>query len=111
MQAVLANVPRSETDWKWWAWHHRESHAAIRQAIAAKYGVRLQDYQIEPIPADGEYFLEANNHMHSDFNSVLGLQSQDLQSVDLNDESALRAWIWDHFREHRDAEIALGISS
>jgi hypothetical protein len=111
VQAFLWNVPKDSTMWSEWSFHHRVSHDLIRQGIAAK-GVILTDYEIDPIsPADMPAWLQRNSQLHIDMNSALGLQSADLQDVDLSDERQLVAFIGLHAQQHRDAEAAAGVAS
>lgn len=109
MIAALANVPNSETEWAFWAWHHRDSHNRIRAAIHRKYGVTLTDYQVEPInPNRMTDFLQNNSSLHDDMNSALGLLNSDLQDADLTNPRELESWIRLHWQEHNDAEIKAG---
>jgi hypothetical protein len=112
VQAALWNIPRESTDWNEWSFHHKVSHDLIRQGIAAKGGPTLTDYEIDPIsPADMSGWLQRNSQLHIDMNSVLGLDSADLQDVDLSDERELVSWIALHAQQHRDAEAAAGVAS
>lgn len=109
MLPALENIPKSDSDWKFWAWHHRDSHNRIRSAILRKKGLNLTDYQIEPInPNDMTSFLQNNSSLHDDMNSALGLQSTDLQDANLGNERELDAWIKLHWQEHQNAEQASG---
>ncbi len=108
--AALENFPRSPTDWLHFAFNHRDSHDRIRAAIKTKFGFDLTDYQVEPIPPDDMgRFLQNNSSLHGDMNSVLRLQSSDLEDVDPKDEKQLQGWILLHYQEHLAAEQALGI--
>lgn len=110
MLAVLTETPKTAEDWARWSYHHRESHARIRQRIAAKGGPRLVEYVLEPIdPNDFASFLEANSQSHIDMDAFLGFQSADLLEVDFRDEEQRQAWIGVHYKEHESAEFALGI--
>ena len=42
-------------------------------------------------------------------NGVLGLQSADVQDVDLGDPKQMEAWVRIHYLEHYYAESKLGI--
>lgn len=107
---ALENIPKTDPDWKFWAWHHRDSHDRIRAAIAKQKGVTLTDYQVEPInPNDMTSFLQNNSNLHDDMNSALGLQTTNLQDADLGNEKELDAWIRLHYLEHFDAETAAGV--
>ncbi len=109
MLPALENIPKTDSDWKIWAWHHRDSHARIRSAILRSRGANLQDFQIEPInPNDMTSFLQNNSSLHDDMNSALGLQSTDLQDANLGDERELVSWIKLHAQEHFYAEAASG---
>jgi hypothetical protein len=110
MLPALENVPRSASDWLFFAWHHRDSHDRIRDAIKKKYGIDLTDYQVEPIsPDDTSGFLQNNSSLHGDMNGMLKLQSADLQDVDFKNEKEVQGWILLHYQEHVNAEQALGI--
>ena len=109
MLPFLENEPKTDSDWKLWAWHHRDSHNRIRAAIFRKKGIVLQDFQVEPInPNDMTSFLQNNSNLHNDMNSALGLQSTDLQDANLGDERELTSWIKLHSQEHFYAEAASG---
>ena len=106
---ALSNIPHSEEEWRFWAWHHRDSHSRIRRAIKKVYGVDLTDYQVEPInPNDLTDFLQNNSQLHDDANSTLGLQSANLQDANLQDEREMSAWIKLHALEHFYMEAKLG---
>lgn len=105
----LSNIPHTDEEWKLWAWDHRDSHNRIRRAILSTYGVSLTDYQVEPInPNDMTSFLQNNSNLHDDMNSVLELQSSDLQDANLQEPRELDAWIKLHSQEHYYAEAKLG---
>ena len=110
MRAVLYEAPHNPEEWLRWSFPHRNSHDNIRASIAANGGARLADYPVDPIrgPQLGD-FLQYNSQLHSDMNSALGLQSEDLLSVDFNEDAQRLAWIQVHAREHESAELALGI--
>ncbi|MDE2096655.1 MAG: hypothetical protein KGL39_05355 [Patescibacteria group bacterium] len=110
MISALANIPRSPEDWRFWAWHHRDSHNRIRGAILKKFGINLTDYQVEPIdPNQMTNFLQNNASLHGDMNSTLGLQSADLEDANLGDDRELEAWIRLHWLEHNFVELKLGV--
>jgi len=59
----------------------------------SKHGVDLSDYQTDPIdPGAIDDFLQNNSQLHGDMNGVLGLQSADLQDVDIRDDRQFEAW-------------------
>ena len=109
MLPALNNIPRSEEEWRFWAWHHRDSHDRIRKAILKSLKINLTDYQVEPInPNDLTDFLQNNSQLHDDANSVLGLQSSNLQDANLQDDREFQAWIKIHAQEHYYMEAKLG---
>jgi hypothetical protein len=112
MLAGLLNIPHTNNDWSWFSWNHRLSHDRIRQAIRAKYGYNLTDYQLDPMDPNAlTQFLQNNASLHSDMNGVLHLQSIDLYDIDLTKENQRSAWINYHYLEHYYAELKLGIGS
>lgn len=72
--------------------------------------INLSDYIIYPVRR--EYikdFLTNNQSLHTDMNGILGLQSSNLEDVDFTKENERDAWFYSHYKEHFDAENALGI--
>jgi len=111
MLADLMNTPRTASDWAVWSFAHRDSHALIRQAIQAKYGVSLTEYALDPIdPEQQERWLARNQLAHNDFNGVLKTQGSNLEQVDFKNPSQLEAWIYLHRLEHEAASDSLGVS-
>ena len=110
MLPALENQPRTQDEWNRWGFDHRDSHDRIRAAIKAKYSVDLSDYQIDPIDTAAIMdFLQNNSQLHGDMNGVLGLQSSDLQDVDIGDAKQFEAWIRLHWQEHTYAELKLEV--
>lgn len=112
MLPILLNTPKSVDEWDRFSFHHRTSHDLIRQAIQTQFNVALPDYVLDPIPLNQPlFFLENNQQAHTDFDGILGVQSSDLEDVNLSDERQLQAWIYLHYLEHQTAENTLGIAS
>jgi hypothetical protein len=112
MLAALLKIPHRNEDWSEFSWHHRLSHDRIRQAIKAKYGYDLTDYQIDPMePQAMQQFLQNNSQLHSAMNATLHLPGIDLLDAKLDQENTLVSWINRHWQEHFYAEAALGIGS
>lgn len=112
MLAYLLNVPQTDDEWQIFSWNHRFSHQQIINTIASKTGIRLTDWQLDPInPYDVPGFLERNSQAHIDMNNILGLQTIDLQDVNFQDYNQKQAWFFLHFLEHYDAETRLNIAT
>lgn len=112
MLARLLDVPRDAEFWQLWGLDHEVSHDAIRTAILAQAGVQLQPQVIYPLPlAQMRVFLAANQQLHLDLEAVLGIFSQDLEDVDLNNKQQLDAWCNIHWQLHNTAENRLGIAT
>ena len=110
MLPALENVPKDQQQWFQWGFDHRDSHNRIRAAILKTYNINLTDYQIDPIdPNNTTQFLQNNASLHGDMNSVLGLQSSDIEDANLGDERELEAWIRIHYQEHIYAELKLQV--
>lgn len=110
MLVSLVTAPTNASEWAVWSLAHRDSHALIRQAIQAKFGITLAEYQLDPIPFnDLTQWLDNNQQSHNDMNGVLGTQSSDLQEADFSDPAKLQAWIYLHRREHETASAILKI--
>lgn len=110
MLALLLESPRTPEGWIRWSFHHRQSHAAIRDAIQKQKNISLIDYQLDPITQeDLQDWLQRNSQSHSDMLGALGLQSEDLLDVDFRDQQQAQAWIYLHYFDHYTAETTLEI--
>lgn len=110
MQAVLFEVPHTETEWSRWSWNHRDSHLRIIQSIAAQGGPSLTQYILDPISLDNfQQFLELNGLAHLQMNGAVGTQGAELDDLNPRDNSQLVAWIFEHAEEHRMVEDRLGL--
>ena len=111
MIVTLLETPRTSEQRARWSFQHRDAHQQVRQAIQAKGGPVLPDYQLDPI-ADNDLqgWLQRHSQSHGDANQALGLQGVDLLDVDFNDEKQFAAWIWLNFQEHRAWSSVLGVS-
>lgn len=108
----LLNVPKSKSDWDNWSLNHMLEHQKIIQAIASQSNgnIQLIQYQLDPIDFQNPtYFLERHQQTHLDMDSALGLQSADLQDVDLKDDKQLQSFIYINWIEHFSANQTLAI--
>lgn len=72
--------------------------------------VNLQDYQLYPVDFNkSQDWLDNVSQSMQDINAVLGLQSVDLEDVDLKDEKQLESWVNLLYQELFSASQELGI--
>ncbi len=110
MLVQLLNVPQNEGDWNSWSQNHRLIHDQVRQAIQAKGGPNLASFVLDPIPLWAfREWLERNQQSHTDANGALGLQSTDLLELDPRDQQQVADWVYYHWIEHQNMNLALGI--
>lgn len=110
MLARLQSVPHTDNEWSSWSRNNYSCLNQIRQAIRVQTGLNLPEYQVEPIPWNSiDTFLSNNQQAHNDFNGALGLQSNDLEQVDLKNPQELPAWIYLNFFELQQACFKLKI--
>lgn len=108
--ANLLQVPNDEASWNRYSFNLRTEVDRVNAAILAQRNVSLPTYQLDPINWNDVYsWLSAVSQSFIAFTSVLGLQSQDLLSVDLRDVRQRQSWVWVAYSQIRDAEAALGI--
>ena len=106
----LQEVPQNERDWDIFTLALRVELTKIRQAIQAQKGITLNEYIVDPIsPQFTQDFFNNNSRMHLDMNQVLGLQSQDLTSVDIENKEQLSEWVSNNYQEIYSAQSALGV--
>lgn len=109
MLADLLNAPKTPQDWSLWSFSNKDVINTIQTAIGTQKGVTLTAYPLDPID-NIELFLERNQQSQSDIMSVLGIQSSDLQSVNLKAPGELQAWVYLVHRQLYDAAQQLGVN-
>lgn len=114
MLAVMLEVPRTNLDWQRWGMHNMQQIRQINQAILNQYNVNLPEYPLWPVPdpknyGDFLYYLEWLEESHFNFNSQLGLQGVDLESMNPMDPRQLEAWVYLNWLELSAASSALKI--
>jgi len=89
---------------------HQQEHKRILTALRAKGVTQTSEFVLYPFPdRDQLRWMLGNQQMHNEFNAALNLNGADMESVDLKDDTDFKVWLWDHYAEHRAANIALGI--
>ena len=106
----LLNRPHDDATWALWSFHHRDSHKRILQSIQAQAGLILTEFVLEPITAgDITGFLQRNQQMHLEMDSVTGVSTNNLQDVDFKNSEQFTGWLFLHWSEHNDVERILGL--
>ena len=101
MLASLLDVPDEEAKLREWLFQNAEHHQLIQGAIQRQVGKNLPLYVLDPVNMrQFDKWLQDHQAAHTDFNSLLGLQSNDLESVKWDDPIQKRAWGNIHYLEH-----------
>lgn len=89
---------------------HNQHHIAIIRGLKQVKNVDATLYQIYPFnPKDLENWLQAHQQLHSDYESVLQIQGNDLSEVDFKNQKQFDAWLFLNFSSHRSAAQLLGV--
>ncbi len=106
----LINVPKTLREWDSWSFNHKVQHDNINRAILSKKNKVLTSYILDPINQTvPDVFLQNNSQMHIDICSLLNIEGSDLTDVNWQDEKQINNWIYLHWLEHSNFNIALGI--
>lgn len=105
--ANIQNLPSREKDI--WAFSHMDSHRLIIRRIRELFGIRLNEYPLDPMPDDLTGWNRLHQTMHNEMTSILGLNGFDLTGLDLEDDRTTEAWTFLNFTEHENASQLLGI--
>lgn len=106
----LQEVPETANQWDVFTFALRTEITKIRQAIFQQKNIVLQERVVDPLnPKFRKDFLQNNQTMHQEFNTVLGLQSQDLQDIDIENREQLSEWVNINYQEIYAAQQALGV--
>jgi hypothetical protein len=112
--ATLLNLPRDQNLIGQFSFANQDSHRKIAAAVFAQMkGMIIPQYALDPIPLfQGGLLTWGLNHQatHNVQNEILGIQGEDLTSLDFQDEAQLSSWIQQHFIEHYQAEAKLGVT-
>lgn len=91
-----------------WMYNHQRQHEAIVDAIRIKYGYTLIKYNLYPFTKANELrWLQDHQQAHLDLTTVLNLDSQDFQNLDLEKDDDFKRWLSEHWLEHYSADKIL----
>ena len=108
--ADLYNVPNNDEERALWAFAHMAHHRDINRRIYELVKVALVEYPLEPIDVNDTSNWEYQHQiMHDSQNQLLGIQGNDLTSVDWKNPELLEGWIFLNRVEHYQAASILGI--
>lgn len=108
--AALLNTPTDQPSWDQWAFNFQAQIVEINAAILSQKKVSLPSYQLNPIPFYAlDQWLERMSNALSGITGTLGLQSADVENVDLEDPAARQSWIWNVYHQVNSARQALTI--
>jgi len=108
--ADLYNVPSTPDELAQWAFAHMAHHRDINARIYLLVKVALPEYILDPIDPNGSGDWEyQHQQMHDNQNQILGIQGQDLTSLDWKDERLLAGWVFLNANEHVQASNILEI--
>ena len=107
--ANLLNIPNTPEEWAYFSFNNQDAHHQIFGALLNQ-GVRLSDYVLDPItPDSAATWLRIHQQAHTEFNSALGIQGNDLSTVDFKNPTEVAAWVQLHWSEHQQATVKLGV--
>lgn len=110
MLASLLDVPDDPMKLRHWFFDHDQDHLQIRDAIQRSTSVNLERLILDPVNTGQlDKWLADHQQMHTDFNSLFGLQSNDLSSINWEDAIQKRAWAELHYVEHQAVSSVLKI--
>ena len=108
--STLYNIPSDDETFNIFSFANSDEHTKIASIIASQYSVSVPFYVLDPMPLQnmGAWLLQ-HQILHNLMNSVSGGESNDLTSVDFNDEDQRAEWFWLHAQEHFQAADALRV--
>ncbi len=101
MIAALYNIPTDPQTFSRFAFHNRDAHELVVEAIRKNTGLTLPQYPIDPIKlSDFASWLYTHQAMHNAVNGVLNVTGNDLSDMDPSKPEQLVSWIQLHASEH-----------
>ena len=108
--ANLFRPPPGSAGWQEFWFNNWIDHQDIQQAIQKELQVNQEIYIIQPwIDSDIPAILQRHQQFHNDMNGALGINGQDLSTLDINSEKAIEEWVWQHYSEHQAAHQILNL--
>ena len=108
--AGLLNVPGTDEERAIWLSTHMAHHRDINRVIYQITKFSLSEYVLDPLNIDNPgSWADQHQQMHTEMDTVLGIQGLNLLEVDWKDRGKLSSWIFDHFQEHYQAANILEI--
>lgn len=105
----LLSPPPTDRGFEEYSFAHYQHHRLLIDTILQVKGVQLVYLDIYPVTqANFQSFLENHQQLHDDYEGLLGIQGNDLSSVDFNDEKQRASWTWLNFTSHQSAVKILG---
>ena len=109
----LANLFRpapGDDGWQEFWFNNWIDHQDIQQAIQAQLSVNQEIYIINPwLDSDASAILQRHQQFHNDMDGALGINGEDLSSIDFKNQRAIEEWVFQHYQDHLAAHQILGI--
>jgi hypothetical protein len=108
--AGLYNVPSDRQEWDDWGFVHMAHHRDINAAIFRKFGIRIDEYALDPIdPNNPGQWEDQHQAMHEAVDAILGAGGFDLTDIQWTNPVALSSFIQSNATEHRQWADKLGV--
>lgn len=114
--ASLLNIPATDEERLLWSFAHQDQHVKIANAVFQQdANAVLPIYVLDPMPSPKNHdginsWLRLNQSAHNDFSGLLGIDNNDLSSVDWDKPDQVASFIRLHFNEHLEAQLRLGFA-
>lgn len=110
MLAALYNVPIDPADLQRFSFHNQDEHILAAEALFRQRGARVQQFVLDPIPANNfSFWLYQHQSSHNEINALLETGGNDLSTLNPDNREELEAWIEIHAAEHAEWCRLLGI--
>ena len=99
----VLTTPETQRQRRDWHFAHRQHHEMIRAEIQTKTKVNLPLLIMDPVgdsPEQVKNWLNDHQQMHDQTNGILGLPSNDLTTVNFEDDLQRNAWFFYNYEDH-----------
>lgn len=95
--ANIFNIPNTDAELAIWSRMHMMWHRSMNVRILAVHHIALPEFVLDPVDlSQGSNFPQNHQTMHNNIDAILGVQGQDLLSIEWSDESARIGWFQSH---------------
>lgn len=92
-----------------WALKHMDLHRQIAKVLQTKYSIAVPLFPLDQMPLQSmQNWLRTHQSVHDAISQHVNVSDANLSEIDLENDSAVKIWLQQHFSEHLAIAQILG---